>query len=1582
MEAKEEPIPFFSDGNEDPFAQFKPAYKAAVSTTGSSSGALSAGDASVVRASSTSPHRTGTISPSKTPTPGMLSSMAMIPGSSPSTVAKSVVNPGKSTANPYATISNGPKQEAPGMVKLPTADSLFQDETLGDSGNNFFDAFAGSGIAATGQSENVALSNGGNKQTASQPPPEMDEFEEVAPAQPVTQSAAYSMDYSNYAQATTASLYSQDYSKYANSEPHADVDNEVPTYETQQPIQHVSNHYYFASADTGPAPSFNQTSNTSAVEYQAQQYGQSYDVSGNQVSSMTYHANSYTQSANQPYSHTAAQHEYVDQSTYNPATAYIPATEKSAPISQQPQQYDQPVDYSAFIQPTSQAQFIAGPPLTNNYGDVQSQQYSYHIQKESPVKIPSDRVSYVSPTSGGSKSSAHHSSSGRGMVDQAQNNIADYAQLQPSSTVVPSYTSPQQTTQNPQGTYNNTYSAPNVVPVQGYYQNSEYDQQTLTAVQQSTGVENAPFDPATTYSTVQPKANRRRRSLVVPANTSKTVEERSLGDSRSNSAVFKDAQNKPPPVIDNHPLAAAVNIRKNRMSPRPQSEAGGNNTLIYNGTNGNWNGLDPAYINRGGAGSTVDDDRSSVTSFRSNYNDCKQCLACSKYNELDANFCSKCGASLFSSSPAASNPIIMNAYNADSFAKRGSSGTDAASAISGYDPTRSYIQDLKSGGTPVHRQLDRVSNADEVKSNSSIDSFADPLGRVGCPLIAFGSGGKIVTMKPHVQKRYVNTNGQLTEVDKVMPGFLKISNSAKYFESYKFVKDAKFFDGPLARKKKKELIKLVQDLIDQDSNLNQPETSYCSLLRFMLLKLESDGKLLSNPDAYQKIVSSILKRNSRPVYISNMSTDRTSEQCDMSIIRTLLDEGKVDECIETFSRAGKYDFAIVLAQKFRKETVHKLIAEFARANVSEDDPLFSIMSLCSNNVLQVQYTVSNWREHVSMLLATKSVDDETKATIANLGFALCLEQDFYAGHLCCLIAGYVPDGANIALIGQSPSATLDHQSLLLTEVYESIMRLKASDLILPHLQLYKLEHACLLTDLGLMTESSKYCESIISSIKTYGKPSPYFDSKFLHRLTEFQKKLAHQGFSAKSTESAGWMQGLINKIDTTMSDIIGLDQKKLASPIAVSASITAAAVIKGPSSVPLYAPPQSQQSAGQAQQVVTSPPVQQDAYARYSYPSSFGTEQTIAAQQPYQEQSAQPGNTQAITQQSYTNYGQTPNYYDQQHTQYSYMQQSNVQQTGQSEYVAQQPPANQYSYTQPSASAPQQQIPAYGDYYGNNQVESNSNSMLDLHSSRYSQPAGTGNMQQTQQPAPKIGDVPTVPSYYMNSQSAPPSQPPSGPEAVDDLGFGNNSLAKQKQTPSNGDNQAQQSTAAASTADQKQQQDSSSGLYSFIRSIPFFRRNDSGNNKTANLGEQNSFVYDPVLKKWVNKAGGADDGKGDSTPLAPPPMGGNASLSRSNSALSAYGAAPPTTPTFPPISTDTSRTTSPMTDGGLRRASTTIRKKNPRNRYVDTLNPASADSSQPNNTLTQLTGAFIPPVQQFTSLSSYHAPQSHDRQSQ
>ncbi|CAG8698294.1 3678_t:CDS:2, partial [Ambispora leptoticha] len=194
----------------------------------------------------------------------------------------------------------------------------------------------------------------------------------------------------------------------------------------------------------------------------------------------------------------------------------------------------------------------------------------------------------------------------------------------------------------------------------------------------------------------------------------------------------------------------------------------------------------------------------------------------------------------------------------------------------------------------------------------------------------------------------------------------------------------------------------------------------------------------------------------------------------------------------------------------------------------------------------------------------------------------------------------------------------------------------------------------------------------------------------------------------------------------------------------------------------------------------------------------------------------------------------------------------------------------------------------------------------------------------------------------------------------DDLGLGNNAFGAKKKSRdeaenSQKDNSNDNTSASASTRDVKETEqkpeekkdDNKAGGSWFGR---WFSRKETntGGGKVANLGEESSFYYDPVQKRWINK--NAPDATSANTAPPPPP---SRAKTTSPTRLAA-SIPPPSRASLPPQITESSQVTSPppmaATNGALPppptssnagRRSTSSKRHRPR--YVDIMNqpPAS-----------------------------------------
>lgn len=168
-----------------------------------------------------------------------------------------------------------------------------------------------------------------------------------------------------------------------------------------------------------------------------------------------------------------------------------------------------------------------------------------------------------------------------------------------------------------------------------------------------------------------------------------------------------------------------------------------------------------------------------------------------------------------------------------------------------------------------------------------------------------------------------------------------------------------------------------------------------------------------------------------------------------------------------------------------------------------------------------------------------------------------------------------------------------------------------------------------------------------------------------------------------------------------------------------------------------------------------------------------------------------------------------------------------------------------------------------------------------------------------------LNQSPNMTSQNFHPQPSKLQQEVSAPammqEEDDDLGLGNSSARRKRETGSSSKQAEGTSAETDKKAEAKKEEaakQAASGSGSWLGRI--FRREGSASPVAgpirAKLGEETSFVYDPVEKRWVNKKVGSDTPPPASTP--PPPRAQTASPA----GYSQSAAAPPKTGTPPPPS--------------------------------------------------------------------------------
>ncbi|KAK7432492.1 vesicle coat component [Neonectria magnoliae] len=188
--------------------------------------------------------------------------------------------------------------------------------------------------------------------------------------------------------------------------------------------------------------------------------------------------------------------------------------------------------------------------------------------------------------------------------------------------------------------------------------------------------------------------------------------------------------------------------------------------------------------------------------------------------------------------------------------------------------------------------------------------------------------------------------------------------------------------------------------------------------------------------------------------------------------------------------------------------------------------------------------LDKWRETLSLVLSNRSVDDIRGLNA--LGNLLSSYGRAEAAHICFLFGrnasvfgGLDDPNASFVLLGsdhhqQSDQFAKETEALQLSEVYEYGLSLGggvAAIVGTPHLAAYKLQHAMVLAEYGHRDKALQYCEAIATAMSSQTKRSPYYHLILETAVDDFMTRLKQ----APKEESNSWIsKPSMNKVSDSM----------------------------------------------------------------------------------------------------------------------------------------------------------------------------------------------------------------------------------------------------------------------------------------------------------------------------------------------------------------------------------------------------------------------------------------------------------------
>ena len=630
--------------------------------------------------------------------------------------------------------------------------------------------------------------------------------------------------------------------------------------------------------------------------------------------------------------------------------------------------------------------------------------------------------------------------------------------------------------------------------------------------------------------------------------------------------------------------------------------------------------------------------------------------------------------------------------------------------------------------------------------------------------------------------------------------------------------------------------------------------------------------------------------------------------------------------------------------------------------------------------------LDRWRETLGLVLSNRSTDDSQ--ALNALGKLLSGYGRAEAAHICFLFArthsvfGGIDDLlASIVLVGsdqlrQPYDFDREMEPILLSEVFEYGMSLSNTSNVAissPHLSVYKLQHAKILAEYGYREKALQYCEAIASSITSQTRRSPYHHSLLVAELDDLSKRLKQ---SPKDDTSSWISKPSIDKVSgsvwATFNKFVAGDENDPSGPGSTAGSATEVGpfariaggtptISRSPSNSDLYGSyngglgingtlagaQTTKTSSRYAPGSAYTPPTSHEPQLGSSYgsqPRSSFEERTSSENRrgPYEPQrqmsdyrpnaQSTPGinytpqiSSNYTPQSSYTPLGETTSPYAPE----------------QSTPITEQPPSTLYSSPEHLNSFDGQQHSSYTAPEPAYQPQQ---------SSGYEPPASGG----YEPPSSSGYEPPSYDSHDMNEEpdspiDTRPKKKSFMDDDEDDMAALKPAPQAQEKTKAEKDREADEAFRKAAEADGKRfhtpsiiptntdpakKADAAAaapkkgwGLGGWFGGSKKEAADMSAQpNKPikAKLGEASSFVYDPELKRWVNKKAG-----GESTPIPsatpPPPKGPPRTASGPVPGPTSAPRPPPMSATSaPPPMRDVSRSsdTSPSTGSPMVRADT------------------------------------------------------------
>ncbi|KAK7182909.1 uncharacterized protein CC84DRAFT_1161842 [Paraphaeosphaeria sporulosa] len=652
-------------------------------------------------------------------------------------------------------------------------------------------------------------------------------------------------------------------------------------------------------------------------------------------------------------------------------------------------------------------------------------------------------------------------------------------------------------------------------------------------------------------------------------------------------------------------------------------------------------------------------------------------------------------------------------------------------------------------------------------------------------------------------------------------------------------------------------------------------------------------------------------------------------------LRTLLTKGDREKAVWHAVDQRLWAHAMLLSSTLNKDIWKQVVQEFVQKEVKKlgrnnqalavlyeifagnhDDCIDELVPASARAGFQMMSTdgagtaenalqgLDRWRETLTLVLNNRSEGDP--AALVSLGKLLAGYGRVEAAHICFIFArsrahinGVDDPEANIVLIGADHKKNpldlgIDLDPVLLTEVYEFGLSLSApgGSFIIPHLQNYKLAHAYQLAEYGHRTDAQAYCDAITASMKATTKISPYFNGSFVAMLDDLSKRLSHSPKDGSTWRTITNTDKLTSSLFSKFTNFVAGDDEDAASNASAGEAGPFGKIAGG---TPTLSPTQSSADLYGAYSGFGIAPTAPSAPGNSRYAPSnahaprTSMESTRSKYEPQGRPSLESNDSSVgmrAVSDSYIPSPQIPNSF------------ASPQQAQLSPHVpslskahSYSPLRTEYNASEPSYGSPYQPTPAAAaaeptpSYGGFQPLQASFDDSPTLSSGFQPPSSSFESSYQPYQPSEEDSA----------EQSLRPKKSFMDDDDDDDLATRAAALkiSGSSNSKSENDRLADEAFRKAAEEDAKRDKEAAAQKKSGSWLGGWFgggakKDNAMPTNKPikAKLGEENSFKYDPELKKWVNTKGGAAEA---AKPMATPPPPRSGPPSRAVSTQSAMG---------------------------------------------------------------------------------------------